>query len=71
MNAESTLTKQFLNEKVEMVEAEYEAKHVTDRSHPQKEKEDLCGEVLLLRWALQGTINPIKMMCLILSLTMV
>ncbi|KAH0661683.1 hypothetical protein KY284_026614 [Solanum tuberosum] len=64
VNAELALVSKSLNEKFGMLEAEYAAKHEIAEMEMEvirKEKEDLCGEVLLLRRGLQGTINPIRM----------
>ncbi|TMW93846.1 hypothetical protein EJD97_011087 [Solanum chilense] len=61
MSAELTLTKEVLNEKVLMLDAEYETKHDTTQQEMEvvrREKEDIHGEVFLLRWALQETIDP-------------
>ncbi|TMX04596.1 hypothetical protein EJD97_006977 [Solanum chilense] len=64
---EFTFTKEFLNEKVFLIEAEYAFKHETIQQKIElvrTEKEDPCGEVLLLHRVLQGGIGPIRMMVL-------
>ena len=58
------MIKDVLNEKLLMLEAEYTTKRDTAQQEMElvcREKEDLHGEVLLLRRALQGTIGPERM----------
>ena len=64
VEVELPLKKEVLNKKMLMFEAEYAAKHNTAQQEMEffrREKEDLRGEVLLLRRALQRTIGPIRM----------